>query len=235
MDFELCIRENQTCADLAQPKPHLTISEATKQVIQERVTELISTSNSEFAKELIAQGCTTKRNAIAMICDLTQVKISPTNFSQETKYIEEVPAQALFTSWNNAYGPTHPDRIPGNMSDLIRDHLQPLLDRTEMGDNHRSSIAIIENGTPIAGVIVSLRDGLPPFGGPWISEIWVEPKHQQQGIAKYLIAHAQVKLKADGYSSLGLAVTNGNQAKALYEDAGFITIREFWTIALPKN
>ncbi len=71
MDFDLRIRENQTCADLAQPKPHLTIREATKQVIQERVSELISTSNSEFAKELIAHGCTTKRNAIAMTCDLT--------------------------------------------------------------------------------------------------------------------------------------------------------------------
>ncbi len=224
MDFELCIRENQTCADLAQPKPHLIISEATSQVIRERVTELISTSNSEFAKELIAQGCTTKRNAIAMICNLTQVKISPTNFPQETKYIEEVPAQALFTSWNNAYGPTHPDHIPGNMSDLIRVHLQPLLDRTEMGDNHRSSLAVMESAIPIAGIIISLREGAQPFDGPWISEIWVEPKHQQQGIAKYLIAHAQVKLKADG-----------NQAKALYEDAEFTTIREFWTIALPEN
>ncbi len=235
MDFELCIRENQTCADLAQPKPHLTISEATSQVIRERVTELISTSNSAFAKELIAQGCITKRNAIAMTCDLTQLKISPTQNLRETRFIEEIDSGELFESWNNAYGSTHPDHIPGNRSDLIRDHLQPLLDRTEMGDNHRSSLAIIDNGTPIAAIIISLRDGLPPFGGPWISEIWVEPKHQGQGIAKYLIAHAQVKLKADGYSSLGLAVTNGNQAKQLYENTGFTIVKEFWTLAVPNS
>ncbi len=104
-----------------------------------------------------------------------------------------------------------------------------------MGDNHRSSLAIIDNGTPIAAIIISLRDGLPPFGGPWISEIWVEPKHQGQGIAKYLIAHAQVKLKADGYSSLGLAVTNGNQAKQLYENTGFTIVKEFWTLAVPNS
>ncbi len=235
MDFELCIRENQTCADLAQPKPHLIISEAKSQVIRERVTELISTSNSEFAKELIAQGCTTKRNATAMTCDLTQLKISPTQNTRETRFIEEVDPEELFDSWNNAYGPTHPDHIPGNMSDLIRVHLQPLLDRTEMGDNHRSSLAVMERAIPITGIIISLREGAQPFGGPWISEIWVDPSHQHQGLGKALINQALEKLKEDNYSSLGLAVTNGNQAKALYEDAGFTTIREFWTIALPKN
>lgn len=186
------------CADFAQPKPDLTISEAAKPVIQERVTELVSTSNSEFAKELIAHGCTTKRNAIAMTC-----------------------------------GPTHPDHLPGNRIDLIREHLQPLLDRTELGVNHRSSIAILHGGIPIAGIIISLREGSSPFGGPWISEIWVDPKHQGQGIAKYLITQTQEKLKEDNYTSLGLAVTNGNQAKQLYEYAGFTVVEEFWTLSLP--
>lgn len=232
MDFELCVRGNQTCADLAQPKPDLTISEAAKMVIQERVTELVSTSNSEFAKELIAQGCTTKRNAIAMTCDLSHIKSTPTQNVRKSRFIEEVDPQELFDSWNNAYGPTHPDHIPGNRADLIREHLQPLLDRTELGENHRSSIAILHGGIPIAGIIISLREGPSPFGGPWISEIWVDPKHQGHGIAKYLITQAQEKLKVNNYMSLGLAVSNGNQAKELYEYAGFTVVEEFWTIAL---
>jgi len=233
VDFELCIRENQTCADLAQPKPDLTISEATTKVMQERVTQLVSTSNSGFANELIAQGCATKRIAIAMTCDLSQIKSTPIKNMQEARFIGEVDPEDLFDSWNTAYGPTHPDHIPGNRADLIREHLQPLLDRTELGKNHRSSIAIFDSGIPIAGIIISLREGTSPFGGPWISEIWVDPKHQGQGIAKYLITHAQTKLKADNYSNLGLAVTKGNQAQELYEYAGFIIVEKFWTLELP--
>ncbi len=234
MDFELCIRENQTCADLAQPKPHLIIREAVQQVIKERATELISTSNTEFAQELLTQGCNPRRNAIAMTCDLTQLTFLPTKNQQETRFIEEFEADALFDSWNNAYEPTHPDHIPGNNSDLIRGHLQPLLDRSEIGDNHRSSLAVMD-GIPIAGIIISLREGAPPFGGPWVSEIWVDQKHQHQGLGKQLINQAQEKLKADGYPSLGLAVTNGNKAKGLYEDVGFTTIKEFWTLEVPTS
>lgn len=192
----------------------------------------MSTSNSEFAKALIAQGGTTKHNAIAMTCGLSHIKSTPTQNERKTRLIEEVDPQELFDSWHKAYGPTHPDHLPGNRIDLIREHVQPLLDRTELGVNHRSCIAILHGGIPIAGIIISLREGSSPFGGPWIFEIWVDPEHKGLGIAKYLITQAQEKLKEDIYTSLGLAVTNGNQAKQLYECAGFTVVEEFWTIAL---
>ncbi len=131
--------------------------------------------------------------------------------------------------------PAHPDHTPGDKSDLIREHLQPLLDRSEMGINHRSSIAVIQSGAPIAGIIISLREGDPPFGGPWVSEIWVDPTHQHQGIGRFLITQAQKELKEDGYTSLGLAVTNGNPAKQLYENSEFTTVQLSWTVALPKG
>jgi hypothetical protein len=45
MDFELCIRAGQSCADLAAPKPHFTASGAAAQVISGRETKLISISH----------------------------------------------------------------------------------------------------------------------------------------------------------------------------------------------
>jgi len=233
MDYQLFMREGRTCADLATPKPHLTPSQAAAQVISNRDTDLISTSHTEFARQLINQGSTVKRNSIAMTCNLTNQEITPRTIPNQTRFIEEVEPENLFISWNNAHGEDHPDHVTGEKQALIDEHLKPLLDHSEVGPNHRSSIAVLENGTVIAAIIVSLREGQPTMGGPWISEIWVDPDHQGKRIARYLIDQAQLTRQQDGFTSLGLAVTNGNPAKNLYATAGFTTVEEFWTLILP--
>ena len=233
MDYQLFTREGRTCADLATPKPHLTPSQAAAQVISNRETELISTSHEESARQLINQGCTVKRNAIAMTCNLTNQEFSPAAIHNQTRFVEDIEPESLFDSWNNAYGPGHPDHVTGEKHELIKEHLTPLLDHSELGPNHRSSITLLDNETSIAAIIISLREGQPPFGGPWVSEIWVDPDHQGKRIARYLIDQAQLTLQQDGFTSLGLAVTNGNPAKNLYATAGFTTVEEFWTLKLP--
>ena len=238
IDFEPCMRDGLTCADFAEPKSHLTASEAARLTIARKPAQLISTQSKEFAQALIDQGGQLKRHALAMTCDLTNKKYNSKPQQpdgMQSQFIEDVSADELFDSWYAAYPPGHPDFLVGEKTDLIREHLQPLLDRSALGTNHRSSIALLENGNAKAGIIISLREGEPPYGGPWVSEIWVSPKLQQRGIGHYLLHQAQLALRDDGYQSIGLAVSVGNPAQRLYESHGFTVVSESWTILISTN
>jgi len=129
---------------------------------------------------------------MAMTCnhanqDLTQQEVTPAITTHEVHFVEDVNPESLFDSWNKAYGPNHPDHVTGEKQALINEHLAPLLDHSELGPNHRASITLFDNEMPIAAIIISLREGHAPFGGPWVSEIWVDPHHQGKGITQFLI------------------------------------------------
>lgn len=238
IDYEPCIRDNTTCADFAQPKSHLSADQAALLTTQVRPAELISTPHGEFATALLSHGCTLKRHAYAMSLDLTttpqQVEAhQPLDLS--TVFIENLSAEELFDSWYAAYPSTHPDFLAGSRDRLIVENLQPLLDRSLLGANHRSSRAVLLNESVIAGIIISLREGKAPYGGPWVSEIWCTPQHQHRGIGRSLLWMAIAELSEDGFTSLGLAVSHGNPAKKLYESLGFVEMSESWTIVLPAE
>ena len=232
------MRDGLTCADFAEPKSHLNAGAAARLTLSTKPAELISTQNQEFALALIDQGGQLKRHARAMTCDVTTEKYDSNPKlanGMQSQFIEDVSADALFDSWYAAYPPGHPDFLVGEKADLIREHLQPLLDRSALGANHRSSIALLENGNAKAGIIISLREGEPPYGGPWVSEIWVSPTLQQRGIGHYLLHQAQFALHHDGYQSLGLSVSVGNPAQRLYETHGFRVVSESWTIRINES
>lgn len=235
IQFEPCMRDGLTCADFAEPKPHLSATEAARLTLAIQPVELISTQNPHYAQALLDLGCRLKRHALAMTCPLTGANnniILEQPRGMRVQFIEEVSAEDLFESWFAAYPPEHPDFLPGDKAHLIREHLQPLLDRSALGVNHRSSLAIFSHGKAHAGIIISLRDGEPPYGGPWVSEIWVSPELQGRGVGHYLLSQAQSALREDGFESLGLAVSVGNPAQRLYESHGFTVVSESWTILI---
>jgi len=237
IDFDPCIRDNTTCADFAQPRSHLSPDQAAQLTIELRPAALISTPNAEFAAALLARNCTQKRHAYAMSLDLTSHPPQPISHQmpQETRFIEHCTADELFDSWYAAYPLGHPDYLPGTRAELMAENLQPLLDRSLLGANHRSSRAVFQDGEVHAAIIISLREGEAPYGGPWLSEIWCDPRLQHQGIGKSLLTTAIRELSEDGFASLGLAVSQGNPAKKLYESLGFTGISQSWTIALPTR
>ncbi|MGB4324512.1 MAG: GNAT family N-acetyltransferase [Candidatus Nanopelagicales bacterium] len=234
IDFELCLRDNKTCGDLAEPKSHLSIEQAAQQTIELRPVDMVATSNKEFAEQLLSLGCTPRRHAFAMTLDFSHLEIKPRDLGHQSVFIEDMQAHDLFDSWFAAYPPGHPDFLPGTKAELITENLQPLLDRSLLGANHRSSRAVLHDGRVIAAIIISLREGDAPYGGPWVSEIWCDPTFQHQGIGRTLLTNAITALAEDGFTSLGLAVSNGNAAISLYQSVGFEPVSESWTINLPE-
>jgi len=58
--------------------------------------------------------------------------------------------------------------------------------------------------------------------GPWVADVCVKPAHQGRGIGTALLKRALVACAAMGAGRIGLAVTDGNPARALYERLGFV-------------
>lgn len=243
INFEPSIRGNTSCADFAQPKSHLSVDQAAKQTIDLRPAELIVTPNQEFAEQLLKHGCTLKRHAHAMSLDLTAALLKPRHSEQsrdyklthQTQFIEQLTADELFDSWSAAYPPGHPDYLEGSRAELTAENLQPLLDGSLLGANHRSSLAVLKEDEVVAAIMISLREGEAPYGGPWLSEIWCAPRFQYQGIGRALLEMAITDLIQDRFSSLGLAVSHGNPAQKMYESLGFTQVSESWTVALPTR
>ena len=78
------------------------------------------------------------------------------------------------------------------------------------------------DGSLVGACIVVLWQGAPPWpGGPWIADIHVMPDRQGRGLGTALLQRAIVASWAMGSVRIGLNVTNGNRAKALYERFGF--------------
>mgnify|MGYP001153647851 CR=1 FL=1 len=88
-----------------------------------------------------------------------------------------------------------------------------------------SSEAVGADGRVLGGLVVNRmpeHDESP--GGPWITDVFVEPDAQGQGIGRALFARAVAELRAAGEPSLRLAVQVDNPARHLYRSLGFRTL-----------
>jgi GNAT superfamily N-acetyltransferase len=95
-----------------------------------------------------------------------------------------------------------------------------------------SRIAVAADGTVVGAALVCDMPGAgAPFGGPWIGELFRDPDHH--GAGRALLQHAVRQAVLDGLDALGLVVTEGNPARALYERSGFKLVRTFLNVDVP--
>ncbi|MUH46172.1 MAG: GNAT family N-acetyltransferase [Actinobacteria bacterium] len=140
----------------------------------------------------------------------------------------------ILPSWKAAYAPGHPDHEPGDDDLLLESELRPYVERAALGPVHRSTTLAIVDGRVAGAIVISLRPEPVPFGGPWITEVWRDPATPLRGLGAALIERALGLLCADGFKTLGLAVTDGNPARRVYERLGFEPALESWTYLLPE-
>jgi GNAT superfamily N-acetyltransferase len=84
----------------------------------------------------------------------------------------------------------------------------------------------------VAAVVVTRFESQAAWwpGGPWVAEMFVIPRLQQQGIGSRLLSEAAVACRAARFQWLGLTVSDANPAKRLYERFGFWRARTHWAI-----
>ena len=119
-----------------------------------------------------------------------------------------------------AYPPGHIDHRDETYEQALRD-LEDYVSGRAFGPLLRGSgLAVDREGAVVGAILIGMLPGDPPLNGPWLIEIFRHPGHRGTGRALLERALAIADLPA-----LGLAVTEGNPARRLYDAVGFRLVR----------
>jgi hypothetical protein len=180
----------------------------------------------DLAHELVLAGARAHRHAHVMSRDLRRdpaptAWLAPALPDGYRLTPVDRPAGELAGACAAAYPPGHPDHIaepPERELDAIVSGrlLGPLLPC--------SALAIAPDGSVAGAVLVNDSGGEPPFGGPWLSQIFRRP--EARGLGVPLLRRALAGATRDGLAAIGLAVTHANSARERYGAHGFTHVLE---------
>jgi GNAT superfamily N-acetyltransferase len=228
-------RNGQPWADLVELADDVSVDQAVSALLRSRAGWAVS-SHQDFGQALVDRGATILRHAHAMSWDLVA---APVRSSWRTMTLPDAlhlgqvtpDARRIVRSHALAYPAMHPDH------DMLTDAaaLQRVLDGEWVGTLSTTASAWIcdESDEVVAGLTVTVKEGGPPFAGPWVADVWRIPTDQTRGLGAVLLRRAAAVLLEEGFISLGLAVTAGNPARRLYERLGFVTTDSSMTVSLP--
>ena len=190
----------------------------------------------DVADALVRRGGAPGRHLLTMALDLAAprpaarpcaVPIGPMEVARTADYGAIV---------SRAYPPGHIDHEPSDAEpEGAARTVAALLRGEQVGPWLPDASFDAREGGRVLGAIVLSE--MPPSmsypGGPWVTEIFVEPEAAGRGIGGALLARASDALVAAGRRTLGLAVTVGNPAARLYGSLGFATLQDVRQVALP--
>jgi GNAT superfamily N-acetyltransferase len=184
----------------------------------------VAGGSDELCSALIAAGAKPRRHAFVMTLDL---RTSP---PPHTWRASGLPAglrytglggdpERLYEAYTGAYRPGHPDRGTLNQRETFEQTFLPLLRGEILGPVLASSSVIADDATlrAAAACILTDRDGTA-----WVAELFRDPAPLYAGTGGALLRHCLWRTAEHGIEKVGLAVTVGNAAQLLYEEAGFM-------------
>lgn len=133
-----------------------------------------------------------------------------------------------------AYPAGHPDHRTDDPAAALAE-LRPLVDGTEgrgWGRLDASRVAL-RGGRAVGTAIVAGRDGTPPYGGPWLAELFRLPGSELRGLGAALLDAVLVAARDDALATVGLAVSTGNPARRPYASRGFATFATSVSLRMP--
>lgn len=223
-------------ADEAMPiaEPRVVVPEVLAQLPGWR----IATSDSELASALAAAGCRPVRHAHVYSRDLLS---SPPDGRWRRPDVGGLQLEALHAPTADlidlllaAYPPGHPDSETSDPEIVGRD-LHDLLTGRVIGPLLDASRRLVDGSRAVALVVINRMPGVAPMGGPWVSDICRLPGASYRGLGTVLLKLAMAELAATGESSLSLAVTDGNPARATYERLDFRHVQTSWKLQVPPE
>ena len=179
-----------------------------------------------LAKALVAAGARMHRHAHVMSRDLRQDP-APAAWLEpplpDGFRVTEVdrPASELAPVAELAYPPGHPDHRP----EAEEEELEEIMFGRLLGPLLPCSALAVGPGGEVQGaILINDSDGEPPFGGPWLSQIFRHP--DAPGLGTALLRRALAAGTRDGLQAIGLAVTHTNPARERYAALGFAEVVE---------
>ncbi len=223
-------RAGRPYADLSQ-----VLGPGAVEAIRRHLPGWVVSGDEDLGRALLAIGARPLRHAHAYSRDL-RAEPAPAEWA-ETGYgvvsCDAVPPAEVLPAWLAAYPPGHPDHTPGDDVNGLRRHLEPLLRGEILGPLLPCGGLLLKDGRVVAGVVVGTAPGEPPFSGPWVLDAFRDPRPEFAGLGAVMLRRALALATLHGQPALGLAVTDGNPARRLYERLGFRHTLTSMTVIVP--
>jgi GNAT superfamily N-acetyltransferase len=235
--FDLVERDGRRTAELLELEAGVSTDQAVD-VIRGDLAGWRVVAHVPVGEALIAAGARPRRDAHVMSRDLVRDPPEPGWLEPAVPdglrlTPAERPASDLAAAYAAAFPSDHPDFAHMTRPDRPEDELAELLSGRAMGPVMRASgLAVDAEGAVVGAIVVCANSGEPPLGGPWIAQVFRHPEARGAGGA--LLRRALAIAARDGLPALGLAVTHGNPAIAVYENHGFADVLRSISVELPK-
>lgn len=193
-------------------------------------------ADEPFGRLLVAAGGRVKRHGYGMSRDLVRdpaprAWLEPPVPAGVRLTTADRPAIDLAPACLAAYPSEHPDYDQIPTPERPELELEELMSGRMMGPLLGcSGLAVGKEGAVLGAVLIAGTRGEPPLGGPWIAQLFRHP--DARGIGGPLLRRALAVATRDGLPAVGLAVTHGNPARALYEATGFAAVSSSLTVEL---
>jgi GNAT superfamily N-acetyltransferase len=237
--FQDDARDGTRWADLFELADGTTPEQVVPAVLADLPGALVSGSEA-VGLALVAAGARRRRHAHVFSRDLRADPPPPWRPSRVPDGVRitplDRPAADLVDAWRAAFPPGHPDHLGGpppadverELADQIAGQvLGPLLPC--------SGLAVNDEDRVVAGIIVTDRRGTPPWGAPWVGDLFRHPDRRWAGLGRLLLERALGIAAELGLPTLGLAVTEGNPARRLYESLCFRLVLTSLTVEVPRH
>jgi GNAT superfamily N-acetyltransferase len=198
---------------------------------------VLATEDEALATELIGRGARVLRHAHGYSRDL-RADPAPSSWGSP-----EVPEGLRLTGVERnagdlaplllaAYPPGHPDHF-GWTPEEARREVAGILAGEVLGPLLPCSGLALDGDTVAGACLVTLRDGSPPHGGPWVIEVYRHPAPRYAGAGTALLRRALWLATRAELPALSLVVSDGNPARRVYERLGFRHVGASRTLELP--
>ncbi len=176
----------------------------------------------DLGRQLVRHGGYVVRHAHTMRRDLVSLPLpaewSVLSLPGELRSVPCIrPARDVLPAWRCAFPAGHPDHFQGSDEEALETQLGPLLAGEMVGPVLGcSALAVDGADRVVAGAVITDRGGLP-----WIANVFRRPDVRFPGLGSVLLRRVLVDAASRGFPSMGLAVSEGNPARRLYEKLGF--------------
>jgi hypothetical protein len=232
--FELRDRDGTPLADRVELAAGVTPEQAVAAIMSELRGWHVA-GDEALGRRLVTAGAAPRRHVHVMSRDLARDP-APTDWLEpplppgvRLTPVDRPPID-LAATYAAAFPPGHPDH--GELPERPDRELDDLMSGRIMGPLLRcSALAVGEGGAVIGAILVNGQPGDPPFGGPWISNVFRRP--EARGVGGALLERALALATRDRLPAVGLAVTHANPARSLYAAYGFLDALEAFNVAVP--
>jgi ribosomal protein S18 acetylase RimI-like enzyme len=231
-------RDGRPWADGAWRPPSATLAATMAAVIDRLRGYAFSTSDEDLAQSLNAAGAVQIRHAHAMshplehlvtrVPDDPELAIEPLSPGQVSRH-----AQRLGELHHAAYAVGHVDHTGDDLAGAV-EHIRAIGRGEVLGPLMQVTRVALNGGQIVGACLVVDRDGTTPDGGPWVIDIFRDPRSPVRGVGAALLSAVLSAARSARLSGVSLAVSHRNtRARGLYSSLGFVDAGQSWTLALP--